>query len=147
MSSEFLVDCIMCNWDAYTDCNCLVLNDATFRVDVGGCLQYRAMGEERVSFDNIPDDHESILAYNAQYITFDPESIGHNMLLVKTAFSNFGEFQTNVISDFSKLISKMLFTDEQKTKFNAFIAKSIRVIKQRLEYYRDNGDTILNSYL
>ena len=148
MSNEFLVDCIMCNWDAYCECNCLVINDTTLRVDVGGCLNYRAMGEERMffKFKDSPNDHISILEYNAEIIKIDDEMITSNIALITDAFLRFEDFQVNAIIYFSKMLDNNMNLDVTvKEPLRTFIIESIGNIRARLLYYRDNGETILNT--
>lgn len=57
----FLVDCILANWDVGSRGNVGIIGNRrkkAFRIDVGGSLMFRAMGQRR-DFKNIPNEHEN----------------------------------------------------------------------------------------
>ena len=144
MSEEFLVDCIMCNWDAYGECNTLIIDEKTFRVDVGGCLNYRAMGDERESIKTNINEHESIPIYNPKVFKFDDEIINCNIKLIDTAHEKFNDFRTNVMKKFTNMITNMKLPLGSASDYITFIENSIDSIRKRLLFYTNNGRAILN---
>ena len=72
----FLVDCIMANWDIVASDNSFItkknnnnkslLNDRITRLDVGGSMFFRAMGDFKLSFINNepPIEHDTLISKN-----------------------------------------------------------------------------------
>ena len=141
MSNEFLVDCIMCNWDAYGQCNSLIIEGKSIRVDVGGCLNYRAMGANRESFLTNIDDHDTIPKNNPDFFKFDDITIQNNMELINTANDKFKTFKSAAMKSFTNIITKINLPRDSGTAsdYVTFINNSIDIIKQRLAFYHKNG--------
>ena len=59
--NEFFIDCILCNSDMYFHDNTVLVNERSFRIDVGGCLRYRGLGDLNLSFESLPNDHINIM--------------------------------------------------------------------------------------
>lgn len=77
MAKGFIADCLMANWDVYKNDNCLI--DSTgkvYRVDNGGCLNYRAQGSTKTFDSDILKTFNSMVQYNpAQYQTLSRKDI------------------------------------------------------------------------
>lgn len=67
MSKGFAVDVMLANWDVYQNDNCLVknANGEVYRVDNGGCLDYRAQGKKKTFDGNVLDTWKSMMHYNS----------------------------------------------------------------------------------
>ena len=67
MSKGFAVDVMLANWDVYQNDNCLVknANGEVYRVDNGGCLDYRAQGKKKTFDGNVLDTWKSMMYYNS----------------------------------------------------------------------------------
>lgn len=78
MAKGFAVDVMLANWDVYQNDNCLV-KDATgeiYRVDNGGCLDYRAQGKKKTFDGNVLDTWKSMLKFNsgiANLLSYDDQ--------------------------------------------------------------------------
>lgn len=143
----FLVDCILANWDIGSRGNVGILEDKkgkkAFRIDVGGSLAMRAMGQRR-AFGTIPNEHEQF---------FQPSNKGYKL---------FKNVKTHQINDMFKMLENADMTnldrikqnlEEELNKLNDTdrrLAKNIldmiEVVKQRHQYYIDNK-RIISSYL
>lgn len=66
MSQGFIADVLLANWDVYQNDNCLVKNATgdVYRVDNGGCLDYRAKGAKKTFDGNVYDTWRSMKKYN-----------------------------------------------------------------------------------
>lgn len=66
MSQGFIADVLLANWDVYQNDNCLVKNATgdIYRVDNGGCLDYRAKGSKKIYDGNVYDTWKSMKKYN-----------------------------------------------------------------------------------
>lgn len=66
MSEGFIADCLLANWDVYQNDNCLIknANGSVYRVDNGGCLNYRAQGKQKTFDGNVYDTWKSMARYN-----------------------------------------------------------------------------------
>lgn len=66
LSKGFIADCLMANWDVYrNDDNCLIdPSGKVYRVDNGGCLNYRAQGAHKPFDDNILKTFNDMVQYN-----------------------------------------------------------------------------------
>lgn len=66
MSKGFIADVLLANWDVYQNDNCLIknANGAVYRVDNGGCLDYRAQGKKKTFDGNVLDTWKSMQKYN-----------------------------------------------------------------------------------
>lgn len=78
MAKGFAMDVMLANWDVYQNDNCLV-KDATgeiYRVDNGGCLDYRAQGKKKTFDGNVLDTWKSMLKFNsgiANLLSYDDQ--------------------------------------------------------------------------
>ena len=152
MGNEFLIDCIMCNWDAYVNGNCLIIDDPsgltkTFRVDVGGCLKYRAMGEDRFGFvkGKVPSDHETILRHTGMKLI--EENIKSNMDIIANSSSKFADFKITAMLHFGKIINMMNMDKSLIEKYTTFVNDTIDIIGYRLGYYLKHGETHLKTII
>lgn len=66
MAQGFIADVLLANWDVYQNDNCLIknANGAVYRVDNGGCLDYRAKGQKKNFDGNVYDTWKSMQKYN-----------------------------------------------------------------------------------
>lgn len=66
MAEGFMSDVLLANWDVYQNDNCLVndANGAIYRVDNGGCLNFRAQGAQKTFDGNVFDTWKSMQKYN-----------------------------------------------------------------------------------
>lgn len=66
MSKGFIADVLLANWDVYQNDNCLIKNATgdVYRVDNGGCLDYRAKGSKKTYDGNVYDTWKSMTKYN-----------------------------------------------------------------------------------
>ena len=77
MAKGFIADCLMANWDVYKNDNCLIdASGKVYRVDNGGCLNYRAQGSTKPFDADILKTFNSMTQYNpAQYQTLSRKDI------------------------------------------------------------------------
>lgn len=141
----FLVDCIMANWDVGSRGNVgIITNKNTkkaFRIDVGGSLIFRAMGQKR-NFVNTPNEHVNF---------FVPSNKGHKLfknltpvqihemfnIITKVDPSIFGILKNKM----EKLINDLDIPDSDKKLSNSII-NSINTVKKRHDYYINNRKNI-----
>ena len=65
LAQGFIVDCIMDNRDVYRNDNCLIdPSGKVYRVDNGGCLNYRAQGAAKPFDDDILKTFNNMISYN-----------------------------------------------------------------------------------
>lgn len=66
MSQGFIADVLLANWDVYQNDNCLIKNATgdVYRVDNGGCLDYRAKGSKKTYDGDVYDTWKSMSRYN-----------------------------------------------------------------------------------
>lgn len=147
MANEFLIDCIMSNWDAYVNGNCLIIADKLFRVDVGGCLKYRARGEDRFTFANnsVPTDHDTIIQHSGMNIS--ESNINANMGKLNIAKSKFDEFKIKAIVKMDEIINMMNMDESLFETYINYVTDIIETLRYRLEYYITYGNQILSQII
>ena len=66
MSQGFMADILLANWDVYQNDNCLIKNATgdVYRVDNGGCLDFRAKGSKKTFDADVYDTWKSMSRYN-----------------------------------------------------------------------------------
>lgn len=66
MAKGWIADCLLANWDVYRNDNCLIDNAGrVFRVDNGGCLDFRAQGAKKTFDDNLKRTYDDMVKYNS----------------------------------------------------------------------------------
>jgi hypothetical protein len=135
----FLVDCILANWDVGSRGNVGIITDKktnkkqAFRIDVGGSLLYRAMGQPR-NFTPVPTEHTTF---------FQPSNKGHKL------FINMTKSQIPVIMKpiraipetspiFDNLEANLSQVFASYPKALKIIKTAIPIVKKRHEYYFSN---------
>lgn len=66
LAQGFIADCLMSNWDVYRNSdNCLIdPSGKVYRVDNGGCLNYRAQGDTKPFDGNVLKSFNDMVNYN-----------------------------------------------------------------------------------
>jgi hypothetical protein len=66
MSEGFIADCVLANWDVYKNDNCRIkdANGTVYRVDNGGCLDFRAQGAKKNFDSNVKSTYDSMFKFN-----------------------------------------------------------------------------------
>jgi hypothetical protein len=61
IANEYLIDCILSNWDVGNNNNIGVYKGRTIRTDVGGALMYSGRGDIKMNFNSFGDPSEHII--------------------------------------------------------------------------------------
>lgn len=66
LAKNFIVDCVLANWDVYQNDNCRVDNVTgdVYRVDNGSCFDWRAQGSKKIYDDDIVKTYKDMRRYN-----------------------------------------------------------------------------------
>ena len=146
-SSQFLVDCIMCNWDVYIDNNTILVDRELYRVHVDGCLQFVTRGENRTSFNLIkPNDHDILFKNSTIDFDFSEQNIKANSKRLSDAKSRFDKFEQDALVKFESTIKELDCSSTLHAKYILFVSNQLQQIRKRLDYYVGNGERILNSF-
>jgi hypothetical protein len=143
-----LVDCILANWDVGSRGNVGIItigsHKSAFRIDVGGALLFRALGQKR-QFTEKPTEHDTF---------FSPTNKGYKLFKnitntqIKKAFEIIDLVNPEVFSKLQTAISKQLstkITSAADRKKAISVLDSLEVVKKRHEYYTLNRDSIKTS--
>lgn len=140
----FLVDCILANWDVGSRGNVGIVTakrkKTAFRIDVGGGLMFRAMGERR-KFTNIPTEHENFfIQSNKGYKLFK----NLNKKQIERMFQIINKVEPGI---FDKLKLKFqTIIDNNVDKSDVTKAKNIvnciDIVKKRHDFYVKNKNKV-----
>lgn len=140
----FLVDCILSNWDVGIRGNIGIITNKNekkaFRIDVGGALLYRALGEER-HYNETPTEHETFfISYNNGYRLF--KSLHNNQIAkMYTILENVED--VNFIKLKKKLIDQLqIISDKNDLNKAIIILNIIDIVIKRHNYYINNKNNI-----
>jgi hypothetical protein len=142
----FLVDCILSNWDVGSRGNVgiIVTEDGkkkAFRIDVGGALLYRALGQPR-QYTNTPNEHQTF---------FNPSNKGYKLFssLKKKQVSAMLESIERVgIDAFQTVRDRMTLILNESNIHKEDLKRAINVlhvletVKARHMFYTDNTKSI-----
>lgn len=164
MSQGFIADILLANWDVYQNDNCLIknANGDVYRVDNGGCLDFRAKGGKKTFDADVYDTWKSMSRYNpgiSNLLSEDDQLNQINEILKKKDdVVNFlmesGEDKlSNILSqrfDGLKKISDEL-NEEKRRKAALTAAKLSKIIPRTLksedEMYADFNDEKIKEIL
>lgn len=141
----FLVDCIMANWDVGETGNILLADwennnsSVAGRVDVGGCLMYRAMGEPRDFMSmEVPNEHQTF---------FGPWAISKwlfsdmNPMKLQNSLNGIQSIDVTILYDAKKWLSLLLY-NEQIPMRDQLLAQTVlycvNTIEKRHRWYVSN---------
>lgn len=140
------MDCILANWDVGSRGNVGIIKEegrkSAFRIDVGGSLLFRALGQKRL-YDNIPTEHNSF---------FNPTNKGYKLfsnlkrnqvihmfdLIEKLDLNKFITLKTSL----SEMVNHWNLPHKDK-KMAIKVLESIDIVMKRHEYYIDNKPSII----
>lgn len=132
-----LVDCIVANWDIGSRGNVGIINSPNgkkaFRIDVGGSLLFRAMGNKR-SYGDIPTEHINF---------FKSENKGYKL------FKNINIKQVDQVYEVIEKANLDKLTRIEKNFLDIFpenkdfITNCITTVRKRHNYYISNKPTVV----
>lgn len=154
MSEGFIADVLLANWDVYQNDNCLVknANGEIYRVDNGGCLDFRAQGKKKTFDDNVLDTWESMSKYNPgiSNILTEDDQLSQIESILKKKDDVVNYLKESGKDDLAKILSERFdnlkqISDKlnlQKLKNERKISDALKKIKSRKlksddEMYRD----------
>lgn len=146
--TDFLVDCIMGNWDTFKRNNIGYLTEKSepIHTDVGGAMGYRGKGDENLQFRiNIePVDHLTIsrqLEFKELQKLVSPNV--RRQILKKIQIDNFIERVQQVKADFVGYLKQIKDEETQKHYIN-FLSNLMDALVYRHNYYLMNAKRILS---
>jgi hypothetical protein len=156
MAEQILIDFSMANWDAYSNYNS-ILNDSDdniFRVDVGGSLYYRGLGDRNILFNTSnPHDH---LTFNSpgfrELIDHIKKSekikdiIEQNIKNLKKALDTINALnKINALDNINNpiVIINKFTNPEIATEYTSFATNIYISLIKRMGFYIKNGKAIL----
>ncbi len=138
----FLVDCILANWDVGSRGNVGIIGNRrkkAFRIDVGGSLMFRAMGQRR-EFKNIPNEHDNFfIQTNKGYKLF--KSLTEKQ--IDKMFTILEIVDKSVFDNIKNQIEQNInFIDKQDLVLANKILKCMDIVKARHNFYIKNKNKI-----
>lgn len=137
----FLVDCIVSNWDVGNNGNIVISGDNIVRIDVGGSLAYRGLGDfkleffrdkeckEHITFLTDPKNNSRVLFSACFKLITDPRVI----------YSKINERDLNKLIEQLQPIRQLFNNDILLELFD----KTVDVVCERHNYYLNNQETVV----
>lgn len=147
----FLVDCILANWDVGSRGNVGIITSENkkkaFRIDVGGSLLYRAMGQKR-HYGNVPEEHQTFLVpSNKGYKLFSSLKRAQIKrmfdIISKVEVNDFSSIKDNLHNCFTGISS---LAKHDLTKIIR-IFEVIPIVHERHQFYMNHREQVMTFIL
>lgn len=141
--NQFMYDCVMCNYDGYVNKNIGFFRAPAHtdeaktkvhlvRIDVGGCMYYRGLGDENVSFTTMPP---------VDHLTISNQTEFHELLY---SFDEKEEFQLQKLQDLTQMFAGK---DARQGILEGFeLYRNLNAVKTNIASKLESWERVLINY-